>query len=78
MNKICELRKRKNITQQISANDLGVNRATVTKWEAGTNNPTAEKLKELADYFNVTTDYLLGRDSPVCRNPAEQSQHVSV
>ena len=37
---------------------------TLSVWESGKFEPPYEKLIEIADYFNVSTDYLLGRDSP--------------
>ena len=40
--------------------ELGVSSASVTQWKNGSV-PSGEKLVQIADYFNVTTDYLLGR-----------------
>lgn len=63
MNRIRKLRMAKKVTQQIFADNLNVDRTTVSKWETNKSSPYAEKLKEVADYFDVTTDYLLGRNS---------------
>lgn len=41
--------------------ELGVSSATLTKWKNGTI-PNCETLIKIADYFNVSTDYLLGRE----------------
>lgn len=60
-NKIQELRKQKNITQEELAAELGVTAAAVSKWENGYTMPDILMLSALADFFVVTTDELLGR-----------------
>ena len=61
-NNILSLRKQKNITQDALAAELGVTAAAVSKWEKGYTLPDILMLCALADYFDVTTDELLGRD----------------
>lgn len=39
---------------------LGFGASTIMKW--GTSSPSADKLKKVADYFNVSIDYLMGRN----------------
>ena len=63
MNRICELRKKRKISQQIFAEDLNVDRSTISKWETGESNPTMDKIIEISDYFKVSIDFLLGRES---------------
>lgn len=58
---IKELRKSKSIKQSELADILNVNRTAVAKWETGKNKPSADTLEEIADYFNVSIDYLMGR-----------------
>lgn len=60
-NKINELRRNRNITQDALASELGVTAAAVSKWENGYTLPDVLMLCALADYFAVTTDELLGR-----------------
>jgi len=60
-NSILNLRKRKNITQEALAAELGVTAAAVSKWEKGYTLPDILMVCALADYFEVTTDELLGR-----------------
>lgn len=55
------LRRRERITQQMLAQIMGVNRSTVSMWEIGASSPNVSMLIRLADYFNVSTDYILGR-----------------
>lgn len=56
--KIKILRKKK-YTQEELAERLGVHVNTIVRWERGDRNPTADKLKELADVLDTTSDYLL-------------------
>lgn len=58
---ILELRKKKNVTQEDLAAELGVTAAAVSKWENGYTLPDILMLCALADFFQVTTDELLGR-----------------
>lgn len=58
---ILELRKQKNVTQEEMAAELGVTAAAVSKWENNYTLPDILMLCALADYFDVTTDELLGR-----------------
>ena len=60
---IFTLRKEKNITQEQLAAELGVTAAAVSKWEKGYTLPDILMLGALADFFEVTTDQLLGRNS---------------
>ncbi len=57
---IAFLRKEKGITQEELAQALGVSNQAVSKWEAGQNCPDIGLLPELASYFNVSADELLG------------------
>ena len=43
------------------ARELGITRQAVSQYADGTGQPNADKLKRIADYFNVSTDWLLGR-----------------
>ena len=57
--RLIELRNKLGFSQEQMADELGVKRSTYAKWEKDTNQPT-RKLKDIAAYFHVTTDYLLG------------------
>ena len=60
-NNIKELRKNKRMTQKDLAEAMRVSQQTVGAWETERAIPGADTLSDLADYFNVTTDYLFGR-----------------
>lgn len=58
--KLKELRLEKNVTQQQVGDFLGVGRATIAGYETKDKHPDFDKLNLLAQFFNVTTDYLVG------------------
>lgn len=58
--RIADLRKKKQLTQQKLADDIGVSFQTISKWETGTSMPDITILPLLAEYFQVSTDQLLG------------------
>ncbi len=51
----------RNLTQKTIANDLNIAPSTMGGYVQGTSEPDFEILKRVADYFHVSTDYLLGR-----------------
>ena len=57
---IRQLRKEKKLKQDELGEILNVDRTAVGKWEQGKNKPNADMLVVIADYFGVSTDYLLG------------------
>lgn len=59
------LRESKGLSQDALGKIIGVKRYSVYTYEKGRNYPDIPRLIALADYFEVTTDYLLGRtDEP--------------
>ena len=58
--RIQQLRKQKGISQEELADRVGVSRQAVSKWESAQSVPDLDKILLLSDYFEVTTDYLLG------------------
>ncbi|MBQ4137106.1 MAG: helix-turn-helix transcriptional regulator [Clostridia bacterium] len=59
------LRKKRNITQLKLALDLHVNQNTISRYETGAREADYATLIRIADYFNVSIDYLLERtDDP--------------
>lgn len=60
-----ELRKQRHITQLKMAMDLHMNQNTISRYENGEREAGYRELIMIADYFNVSIDYLLGRsDNP--------------
>lgn len=59
--RLVELRKSKNLSQYSLAEKLGFTRGQIANYEQGTREPDYTTLIEIADFFAVSTDYLLGR-----------------
>lgn len=60
MNIVRELRIKKGIQQKELALELGISSAAVSNWEKGKSDPSGERLKKLAEYFNVDEGFILG------------------
>ncbi|MCL2375044.1 MAG: helix-turn-helix domain-containing protein [Firmicutes bacterium] len=56
-----ELRLEKELTQPAVAKIMHVTYNTICHWENGRSSPNLEELCQLADFFETTADYLLGR-----------------
>lgn len=61
-NKIQELRKKENLSQEQLAEKIGVARQTISKWELGETSPDLKEAKELSKIFNVSLDELVGNN----------------
>lgn len=64
MNIVKELRKQKGIQQKELALEIGVSRPTVSDWESGKKDPSGERLKKLAQFFDVDELTILGKGIP--------------
>jgi len=64
-----ECRKNMNKTQKDVAIYLGLTEGSYQKYELSKHEPKMETLNKLADYFNVSVDYLMGR----AENPKHQT-----
>lgn len=62
-NKILELRKKQNITQEELAEKIGVTRQTISKWELGETHPDISQAKKLSMIFNISLDELVNNDT---------------
>ena len=58
--RIKELRLERGLSMQKLANAIGVDKHTIIYWENEVNEPKASYIVKLAQFFDVTTDYLLG------------------
>lgn len=63
--KITHLRKKRGLSQEELAITLNVSRQAVSKWETGEAKPDTDKVVALAEYFEVTTDWLLRDIAPL-------------
>lgn len=66
--RVRELRKQAGLSQQQLGEVLGLTHKSISMLESGDRSTTIEKLVVLAEYFHVSTDYLLGiTDDPAWR-----------
>lgn len=77
-NRIKKLRIDSGLTQQKLADVFSISRPCICYWENGKRIPDYKTLSDLADYFNVSIDYLIGRSNDVnsrlevvIKNPSE-------
>ena len=56
-----ELRKKKGVSQLRLATELNTTQNTISRYETGEREPGIDELIKIADYFNFSVDYLIGR-----------------
>ena len=60
-NKIAELRKEKGLSQRQLAKEIDTSQANLSRWEQGLIEPSVVECWKIADYFDVSLDFLCGR-----------------
>ena len=70
--KLVELRTSKGVTQEDVAQNLSISNKTVSKWENGASTPDLPMVVELAKYYGVTTDTLLGLSEDKKQSTSEE------
>ena len=61
VNRIRDLREERGLRQSDLARETGIDQRTISNYETGKSNPDSYALVKLADFFNVSIDYLVGR-----------------
>ena len=86
MERLKELREARNMNQQKLAAKLSTSQATISKYELGLSEPDIAMIVAMAEYFGVSTDYLLGkyrirhllqRNGPACKGRQNGNTSVS-
>ncbi len=72
MNRIRDLRKEHELSQQELAKQLGVNQTAVSQWERGVTTPSSTVMVDLCKLWNVTPDFLLGLSDEKIASTLEQ------
>lgn len=79
------LRQSKGLNQVQLGENLGVKKQTISNWENDNIMPSVEMLEKIATFFQVSTDYLLGRDDALIDGvltmditglPPKQTEHI--
>lgn len=81
MNIYKELRKERNLTQSEMAKLIHVDQSTISKWEQDKAVPDVQTLNVLAKFFNVSIDFLLGRneiDKPSLESTSQQKENTII
>jgi len=76
MNKLKNLRKENNLTQENLANVVGVSYQAIAHYETGTREMGYEVLVRLANYFNVSIDYLLDHETQ--KSPSTEAERLTI
>ena len=72
--KLYELRKKSGLSQEQLAEQLGVSRQAVSKWESDKAVPESDTLISISQYFNVTLDYLMKENGFVSEPITEKEE----
>ncbi|MBQ7912808.1 MAG: helix-turn-helix domain-containing protein [Clostridia bacterium] len=78
--RLLELREEKKLTQDDVAKAINTSRTNIGRWEKGLNEPSSSLIIQLADFFQCSTDYLLGRSDDfgnVIVTPTQKTAELS-
>lgn len=66
----CKLRDERGIKDSDVVKSTGITKSTFSDWKSGRSKPKQDKLQKIADYFEVTVDYLMtGKEEPKEKSP---------
>lgn len=72
--RIFQLRTESNMTGQQLGEKLFVSKSAISHWESGRSEPTINVMIQIANLFNVSLDYLLGRSNERIVNPEDKEK----
>ncbi len=73
--RLSQLMKERTITMYALSKGIDVHQTSIKNWVDGTSTPNSIALQKIADYFNVSVDYLLERtDNPSLTNEVDASE----
>lgn len=70
-----ELRKEQGLTQVQFAKRFNISAGTIGNWESGNRTPDTDMLKRIANFFDTTVDYLIGRSDLKFDNVNNRLEH---
>ncbi len=73
--KLYELRKKGALSQEQLAEQLGVSRQAISKWESGKAVPETDTLISISKYFDVSLDYLVKEENPISEDAVSLEVH---
>lgn len=72
----CELCNKKGISVTKATVEIGLSRTIGTKWKNTGATPNGDTLNKIAEYFGVTTDYLLGAETEKAPTPQDERESI--
>ncbi|MED0704886.1 helix-turn-helix domain-containing protein [Aneurinibacillus aneurinilyticus] len=72
------LREKNNFSQKRLAESLGITNVQLSRYETGDRNPDPDTIKKIADFFEVSTDYLFGRTNNPSSKSNEDDSNINV
>lgn len=72
-NRLRNLRESRNLSQQDLADRLKINRSTYARYELGQTQPDFSTLQSIADFYDVSIDYILGRTNVPSRSDTKHN-----
>ncbi|MDO5397876.1 MAG: helix-turn-helix transcriptional regulator [bacterium] len=76
VNKILTLAKQKGIKQSFLNQLIGGYRGKLTDWKNGKSSPSQQDIIKIAEYFNVSVDYLLNEDEIITTNKSSAQEEL--
>ena len=76
MNILKELRMERGLTQVQFAQAIGTSQKNISRWELGETEPSAHYLKKIAEFYEITTDYILGVEDDLGQNTYSTANHA--
>lgn len=73
-NRFNELLKEHNVTAYQVGKATGISTSTLSEWKNGKYTPKMDKVQKIADYFNVSVDYLLGNEKTSLADSTEDEE----
>ena len=70
----CKLRDERKLKDSDVSKATGITKSTFSDWKSGRSKPKLEKLQLIADYFNVSVEYLRGTENTKKETPTEISE----
>lgn len=74
----CELCKQKDLSPSKAAETIGIGKGNVSAWKNKGYTPRGKALYDIADFFGVSADYLLGKEEQKEKAPANDGGRLSV
>jgi len=76
--RLAEIRKKRGLSQYELADRLGFSRGQISNYEQGKREPDHETLTKIADFFDVSIDYLLGRTDDPTMNRTNHNEEIDL